>query len=302
MGLFTVTPGESMYCSTCGGLIPSGRVACATCGARVASAPAPATRSTLYPSSEFGTARAAAFATCPRCGYRGEGLGYFSRGRNLAALVLAAMFTSWAMGAGAVVYYLLRRDHRVCPRCGESWGPRGERGLVPAHATAPQATPGVAAASFAESSRAGWSIVLFLLAAILAVGAIVGGDPAPLLLAGIAAGGGLLLHRKAETEREARRAALISSLQLPVLQLASERGGRLTVTEVAAQLGWTLPRAEKVLESLEDGYRVSSDVTDEGLIVYDFRELRRSALETGTRLSSGARVTGPPPRPPIDPR
>jgi hypothetical protein len=42
---------------------------------------------------------------------------------------------------------------------------------------------------------------------------------------------------------------------------------------VAAELGWTMPRAEKVLDSLEDGIRVCSEVTDEGVIVYEFREI-----------------------------
>jgi hypothetical protein len=93
--------------------------------------------------------------------------------------------------------------------------------------------------------------------------------------AGIAAIGGLLLYQAADGERQRRRAALISALQLPVLRLASQRGGRLTVTEVAAELGWTLPRAEKVLRSLDDGVRVDSEVTDEGVIVYQFRELLR---------------------------
>jgi hypothetical protein len=34
-------------------------------------------------------------------------------------------------------------------------------------------------------------------------------------------------------------------------------------------------RAEKVLNSLDDGWRVNSTVTDDGVIVYEFRELLR---------------------------
>src|SRR5690606_18083082 len=71
---------------------------------------------------------------CPRCAYRGEGVGYFTRGRHVAGLVVATMFTSWAMGAGGLVYFLLRREHRVCPRCGEGWGRRNSYPLVPASA------------------------------------------------------------------------------------------------------------------------------------------------------------------------
>ena len=64
----------------------------------------------------------------------------------------------------------------------------------------------------------------------------------------------------------------------------------------ATRLGWTLPRAEKVLDSLEDGYRVCSEVTDDGLIVYEFRELLFAHPEPPTRLAS--QVT----RPSDDPR
>lgn len=264
-----------MYCSTCGAFIPAGRAACDTCGARVAGA-APAARVRI-PAPQAEGAYPRAIGVCPRCAYRGDGVGYFTRGRHLAGLIVAAMVTSWGMGVGALVYYLMRRDHRICPRCGEGWGQRGEYALTTG--TAPPASPAtvtatpVTAAIPRESARRAWSVLFFILAAFLAVVAITQGEPGPLVIAGIAAGGGVLLHRAAENERDARRAALISSLQLPVLKLAAERNGRLTVTQVATQLGWTLPRAEKVLESLEDGYRVSSEVTDEGLIVYEFREL-----------------------------
>ena len=80
----------------------------------------------------------------------------------------------------------------------------------------------------------------------------------------LAAAGAVVLHRGANRAREERRAALISSLQMPVLKLAAERKGVLTVTDVAASLGWSMSRAEKILRSMDDGWRVSSEVTDEG--------------------------------------
>lgn len=98
-------------------------------------------------------------------------------------------------------------------------------------------------------------------------------NPGQLVTVVAAAAGSLALRRNAERERERRRAATIAQLQAPVLKLAYERGGRLTVTETASALGWTLPRAEEVLRSLDDDFRVSSQVTDEGVIVYEFREL-----------------------------
>ena len=189
----------------------------------------------------------------------------------MAVLVAATMFTSWAMGAGGLIYYMMRREHRICPRCRRSWGrfDLTTAGGSDLPASVPEAVVQARGGNFTQ----GLAILLFLLASILAVGAILEGSPGPLLFAGLAAGAGVLVHRVSETQREERRAALISTLQLPVLQLATRCGGRLTVTRVAAELGWTLARAEKVLRSLEDGFRVTSEVTDDGLIVYEFREI-----------------------------
>lgn len=221
---------------------------------------------------EAGLAAGPAIRHCPRCGYHGEGIAYFSRGTHLAGLVGATVLTAGAMGAGGLVYYVVRRDHQACPRCGRGWGRHGQRALVRTSGGTSQplaSVPGVAL----ESVSRGWSIALLVLAAVLMVVGVVEFEMVALLLGGLSGAGGVLLHRSANRAREERRAALISSLQLPVLRLAARQGGRLTVTEVAAELGWTLPRAEKVLRSLDDGVRVDSEVTDEGVIVYRFREL-----------------------------
>jgi hypothetical protein len=53
------------------------------------------------------------------------------------------------------------------------------------------------------------------------------------------------------------------------------------VTDVATEMGWPMVRAEKVLNSLDDGLRVMSDITDDGVIVYDFLEIRTSQLGRG---------------------
>jgi hypothetical protein len=211
-----------------------------------------------------------------RCGYRGQGISYFSRGSHVAALLGLSIVTAGAMGMGGILYYFLRRDHQICPNCGASWGQYGERAL--ARSVAGPDEPRVPEPSFSRTGtgKRGLSIILFVLAAALAVGGVVGSAVPPLLFAGAATLGGLLLQHSAEKDRQGRRAALLASLQPHVLQLAAKHGAQLTVTEVAAELGWSLRRAEKVLQSLDDGIRVSSDVTDEGVIVYEFRELARS--------------------------
>jgi hypothetical protein len=83
--------------------------------------------------------------------------------------------------------------------------------------------------------------------------------------------------------REDRRRALMARLQRRVLLLATEKSGTLTVTEVAASLNMSLAVAEGVLDGMDDGLRVRSDVTDRGIIVYEFPELRhRPRLESGS--------------------
>jgi len=45
----------------------------------------------------------------------------------------------------------------------------------------------------------------------------------------------------------------------------------------------SLAAAEEVLDSMDDGLRVRSEVTNEGIIVYEFPELRhRPNLESGS--------------------
>jgi hypothetical protein len=262
-----------MYCSTCGAPIVEGRSRCDTCGTAVHRMGSPAERMAALPAVPVS-------ATCPRCGYRGEGITYFTRGTHVAALVGVTLLTAGMMGAGGLVYYLLRRDHIVCPRCGSGWGKDGMHALVPMTTMAgagtlrgaPSAIPTRGAGA---SAKQGWAVFLFLLAALLTVVAIASTSIQPLLVGGVAAAGGFALQRVALQEREQRRQALLSALQLPVLQLAGRQGGELTVTQVAAELGWTLRRAEKVLQSLDDGLRVTSEVTDEGVIVYQFPELIR---------------------------
>jgi ribosomal protein S27AE len=218
---------------------------------------------------------------CPRCGYRGMSAGYFSRGGHVAALVGITMLTMPIMGAGGLGFYLLRHNHRVCPRCGMHWGPHALRAmmLAPGGGTAMQTNE--PAFPVVGSGRKGWAIALLIFAGIcFAVG--LSEAAFGVLLVGLLAGGGAAALLKGEkTERERRREAIIQSLQLPVLQLAGRKGGRLTVTDVATEMGWPMVRAEKVLNSLDDGLRVMSDITDEGVIVYDFVEIRTARLGRG---------------------
>ena len=71
-------------------------------------------------------------------------------------------------------------------------------------------------------------------------------------------------------------------LQQQVLRLATHRGGTLTVTEVASDMNLSLPAAEKVLVSMDDGFRVRSEISKDGVLYYEFPEvLHRGELGPG---------------------
>lgn len=292
-----------MYCSTCGAQVPDGRSRCDTCGAAVSRAPGYGVPAQITINNNNTVAPGAAvFAnpvthlTCPRCGFQGEGVSYFSQGGPILGALFLALLTLPFMGAGGLVYYLMRHDYRACPRCGNSWGKRSEHaralsaGLA-MNEVAPQ--PPAHEPEMREDSRL-WRWSAYLIFAFASMMMLIGmgeGEPGMVFTGLMAAGGGALLWRKANSAREERREKLLMQLQQPVLRLAAQRNGVLTVTDVAAALAWPMPRAEKVLNSLEDGLRVASSVTDEGVIVYEFRELmhapRMNAAEMDTLLNAG---------------
>jgi hypothetical protein len=216
---------------------------------------------------------------CPRCGYRGMSAGYFSRGGHVVALVGIAVLTWGVAGLG---YFLLRHNHRVCPRCGMHWGPHGLRAMTLSPTGGAAVAPvGVDPAFAVGTGRRGWAILLLIMAGIFLTIGFSEGALGAVMMGMMAGGGGGMLLKSEKKERERRREAILEGLQLPVLQLAGRRGGRLTVTDVATEMGWPMVRAEKVLNSLDDGLRVMSDITDDGVIVYDFVEIRTAHLSRG---------------------
>jgi hypothetical protein len=266
-----------MYCSTCGSRVADGRATCQVCGA-VARAPM------AYPTPQPFVAPPAVYAAgpvqmCPRCGYRGPSGSYFSTGGHIAALVVSAVMFFPA----AIAYLILRGNHRVCPACGYGWGAHGVRALslVPSGAGSVPTISEPALPSVGGSGKKGFGIALLILAGILLAGGLANLEIGPIIFGmAFGVGGGVLL-KSARTQREERRDAILQSLQLPVMQLAARKGGRLTVTDVATEMQWPMARAEKVLNSMDDGLRVMSDITDDGVIVYDFPEIRTAHLSRG---------------------
>lgn len=104
-------------------------------------------------------------------------------------------------------------------------------------------------------------------------------------------GGAYLLWRSLDREEKHVEKAQderdwLEDLKHDTLQLALEHDGVLTVTDVATDLEVSLTDAERVLTELEDGVRVASTVTEDGVIVYEFKEIihRQARLKNAGRL------------------
>jgi hypothetical protein len=218
---------------------------------------------------------------CPRCGYQGDGIPYFKRTSHVALLIGVSLFT---YGLGGLAYWLFRRNRVICPNCGLAWQ------LYPQVLPPPAEVGHPALASSTEElalphgglARRVFGVGLILMATIMIVVGIVNGAPEAI---GVGSGigatgtGSFWWGLRALNER---RKALLQRLQRRVLRLATHKGGTLTVTEVAADLNLSLPAAEKVLVAMDDGFRVRSEISKEGVLYYEFPEvLHRKQLEPG---------------------
>ena len=274
---------KPLRCTTCGAALESPARRCTTCGAEN-----PAGRPLTW------------VKTCPRCRHQGYGDHYFSKVQHIGLLVVLGLVTS---GVGALIYWLMRFQHRLCPRCGLNWRHASYRAI--ANPDAGQGTQSVddALTHYADASapaiyappedrsgqgwiRIGGGALLGFLGAGWLSGASMmfsmglsglGFMPLVMLAGGATAvaGGAALIW--SGIKRLRWRKGSPRQLQRGILRLASQRGGRLTASEVAAYMDLTPDAAKKLLDGmeLEDSQRVSSDVTDEGVIVYEFPELQR---------------------------
>ena len=63
------------------------------------------------------------------------------------------------------------------------------------------------------------------------------------------------------------------SLDSRVFRLAYRNGGRVTVSQVVMETGMSLEQTEAYMDQLCDGVRVRMEVSDGGLVTYEFPEL-----------------------------
>lgn len=248
-------------CPTCGEDLDPDEVSCPTCGAEVDRPRDVAVR----------------VRRCARCGYRGEGIGYFRRPSHIALLLVVALFT---YGIGGLVYWLVRRRSRVCPNCGLGWE-HARSGLPASGRSGGREASGAGNGELDLPSGGGkrrfLGVAVILVAALLISVGIVEGELAAVAVGGVTGLAGAGTFCWGWSARQSRREALMSSLRRKVLLLAARKEGTLTVTEVAADLDLSLESAERVLISMDDGFRVRSEITREGLLLYEFPEIQHRA-------------------------
>jgi hypothetical protein len=125
------------------------------------------------------------------------------------------------------------------------------------------------------------ALVVILACALIAVG-FAEAEGAWIAIGSGAGVGGSLTFYWGWIALQERRKAIMHRIQRKVLRLAASRGGTLTVTEVAADLNLGLAAAERVLTSMDDGFRVRSEISEEGVLYYEFPEiLHRKELGPG---------------------
>jgi hypothetical protein len=210
---------------------------------------------------------------CPRCGYQGEGIPYFRKPGHVGLLVGVSLFT---YGFGGLVYWLARRKHLICPRCGLGWehasralsltGPEPER-------TAEAEAGGERLPSSGVKRRVS-GVLLVLLASLMVLIGFVEFELAAVAVGSVIGAGGSLMFYWGWRGLQDRRKAIMQGLQRRILRLATAKGGTLTVTEVAAEMNLSMPAAEKILTSMDDGFRVRSEISKEGILYYEFPEVR----------------------------
>jgi hypothetical protein len=197
---------------------------------------------------------------------------YFRRAGHVGLLVGASLFT---YGFGGLVYWLARRKHLVCPRCGLGWenasralaaaGPEPERRLIEQEPD--EVLPG------SGMARRVLGTGMVLLASLLVLVGFVEGAGAAIAVGSVLGGAGSLTFYWGWQGLQERRQAIMNGIQRKILKLAAAKGGTLTVTEVAADLNLALPAAEKILTSMDDGFRIRSEISRDGVIYYEFPEI-----------------------------
>ncbi|MBT3326837.1 MAG: hypothetical protein HN396_11395 [Gemmatimonadales bacterium] len=197
-------------------------------------------------------------------------------------MLVGASFFTW--GFGGLIYWLARRKHLICPRCGLGWehapralaaaGSEPERVMLEAEPDEKLPSAGL--------KRRIAGVGAILMASLLVLIGFVEWEMAAVAVGSVVGGGGSGMFYWGWKGLQERQKALMQGLQRKILKLADMKGGTLTVTEVAADMNLSLPAAENILTSMDDGFRVRSEISKEGVLYYEFPELlHRDQLGSG---------------------
>lgn len=217
---------------------------------------------------------------------------YFRRAGHVGLLLGVSLFT---YGFGGLVYWLARRKHLICPRCGLGWenasralavtGPEPEQRMIEQEPDERLPSSGV--------KRRVLGTTMVLLASLLVLVGFVEWEMAAVAVGSVLGGAGSMTFYWGWRGLQERRDAVMKGIQRKVLKLAGAKGGTLTVTEVAADLNLALPAAEKILTSMDDGFRVRSDISPEGVLYYEFPEILHRARLASSESGASSEI-GPP--------
>jgi hypothetical protein len=136
---------------------------------------------------------------------------------------------------------------------------------------------GVLAAAMAAALFPGAAGIVFaLVAGLIAVG-----------IGGLAIRAGARAMQRADTEERLAREA-------QVLALAEKEGGTLTASRTAKALGLRVDEADALLTGMVgDGSRIEVDVDPDGVVLYEFRELRASPARVRVETSAAEEAEEP---------
>ncbi|HUX51804.1 MAG TPA: hypothetical protein VMW73_13490 [Spirochaetia bacterium] len=97
----------------------------------------------------------------------------------------------------------------------------------------------------------------------------------PFVLFGLSALSRLYRSRKTEGEPPAPTARIDERVpgEAAIYRLAQDHGGRLTVSELVVGFGISGAQAEATMQTLTDGARVRMEVSDTGVVWYEFTEI-----------------------------
>jgi len=112
----------------------------------------------------------------------------------------------------------------------------------------------------------------------LSIGDIVGA-----LLVGIGpvAGGGLLIRSHVKAKRNilaAREKDKYARQEKEIIRLAQQKAGRLSIPEIVAETSMSTDEADQILREMTTKGYVDMQVTESGVIVYEFYEIAHRKL------------------------